>query len=118
MLKLAPLLVFISGAVACCAVPVLVALSLGLGAYFIDLKEEHYLESVESLGGFIALVVDFSYIALTVILFGKLGHHILLGQVPAWPVLPLAFFLWLLLSVLLSLFIVRFGLRELSAKEY
>ena len=118
MLTLAPGLRPLAVGIVVVAVPVLTTLSLAAGAYFADCKEEHYLEAVESLGGFITLVTNFFYIFFTVVFFGWLGWQITTQQVKSLAVVALLFVLWAVVSVALAIWAGRVGLKKLTTKEY
>jgi hypothetical protein len=97
----------------------MVSISLGLGAYFADFKQEYYLKAVESLGGFIALVVNFGYAFLTVFLFGTITHLCFLGKLANFEeIMRIAIILWSILSLGMSFFVNWWGLRKLESKEY
>jgi ABC-2 type transport system permease protein len=97
----------------------MVSISLGLGAYFADFKQEYYLKAVESLGGFVTLVTNFGYAFLTVFLFGTITHLYFSGKLANFDgILRMAIILWTILSLGISLFISWWGLRNLEGKEY
>ena len=118
MLKLAGVWALVTTYITAVSVLVLIALSLGLGAYFADLREEHYLEAVESLGGFICLVANFAYIFLTIIIFGGLAHWHAIGKLPTLMPLKTALVAWTAFGLFIGVAAVWLGLRKLEAKEY
>ena len=118
MLKLSGVWAGVTTYITAVSVLCLIALSLGLGAYFADLKEEHYLEAVESLGGFITLVANFAYIFLTIVIFGGLGHWHAIGKLHDFSLLKTALIVWTAFSLVAGFVVVWLGLRKLEAKEY
>ena len=97
----------------------LVSISLGLGGYFVNLKDEYYLKAVESLGGFITIVISFGYTFLTISVFSFLTHLYFIGKLPQFKtVLIVAVILWSILSILVSLISLVSGLTKLHQKEY
>ncbi len=97
----------------------LVSFSLGWGAYFADFKREYYLKAVESLGGFINIIINFSYIVVTVFTFTFLNHLIITRNVLFFK--KYIFYIlggWGILSILLSTLITYIGIRKLKNKEY
>ena len=97
----------------------LVSISLGLGGYFVNFKDEYYLKAVESLGGFITIVISFGYVFLTISVFSFLTHHYFIGKLPQFKVVLLVVvILWSVLSILVSLISLRLGMKKLRQKEY
>jgi hypothetical protein len=97
----------------------LITLSLGLGAYFADFKEECYLKAVESLGGFIALIVNFGYIFLTILIFGTISHLYFIGKLPYLKlILPKVVLIWSIFSLTIAFLSAWLGIRKLAVKEY
>ena len=119
MLNVGPHVTLLSALTAFSCGCVLTGISLGLGAYFADFKRDYYLNAVESLGGVIALVANFAYVALGLFLFIRAGRLFFAGKAAAIEpyIVPLAFG-WLVFSLILVLMITRLGLRKLEAKEY
>ncbi|RLB78245.1 MAG: hypothetical protein DRH15_10300, partial [Deltaproteobacteria bacterium] len=60
----------------------LTSFSLGLGAYFADFKKEYYLKAVESIGGVITLIVNFSYVVITIFGFTFVNHIFIIRKIP------------------------------------
>jgi hypothetical protein len=97
----------------------LIAISLGLGAYFADFKQVYYLKAVESLGGFITFIVNFSYVCLTIFLFASITHLYFLQRLTDfYGTLRVALILWTIFSLVIAVFVSIFGIRRLQYKEY
>jgi len=98
---------------------VLISISLGLGAYFADFKEEHYLKAVESVGGFLTLVINFAYIFSTLFIFGSITHLYYIGHIKKINNLLLwALFIWMGIGIFFAFFFKRKGLEKLEKKEF
>jgi hypothetical protein len=96
-----------------------VSLSLGLGAYFANFRQEYYLKAVESFGGFMALVVNFGYTFLTVFLFGTLAYFYSIGKLINFnDMLIVSLVIWSTLSLSVAVLAGCLGLRRLQNKEY
>ena len=97
----------------------LISVALGLGAYFADFKEEHYLKAVESVGGFLTLVINFAYIFLTLFIFGSITHLYYVGHIKRinnflfW-----ALSVWMGIGIFFVFFFKRKGLQKLERKEF
>jgi len=97
----------------------LTSFSLGLGAYFADFKKEYYLKAVESIGGIITLIVNFSYIVITIFGFTFLNHIFIIRKIPQKDTYMLwVLILWSILSISLSFALLWIGISELKKKEY
>lgn len=97
----------------------LASLSLGLGAYFADFKQDFYLAAIESFGGFVTLVVNFTYTFLTVFLFATITHLYSLGKFSNYQSRILfIFFIWVIVSFIISAITATIGLKCLEVKEY
>ncbi|MBN3039707.1 MAG: hypothetical protein JW867_01105, partial [Candidatus Omnitrophica bacterium] len=97
----------------------MVSLSLGLGAYFADFSQDYYLRSVESFGGFIALVFNFAYIILTVLIFTWITYANSSAKLFYFKqILAIVFVSWSILSFVLSFIANTKGLSRLREKEY
>jgi len=93
-------------------------ISLGLGAYFADFKRDYYLNAVESLGGTIALVANFVYVAGGLFLFVRLSRIPHIGQAEWFKSrIVLAALAWIVFSLVLVAAVNRLGLKKLSQKE-
>ena len=71
MLKIPPSSFFLTIFLILLSTITLISISLGLGGYFVNFKEEYYLKAVESFGGFITLVISFGYVFLTISAFSS-----------------------------------------------
>ncbi len=119
MLKISPSFFFLTLFIILLSTITLVSISLGLGGYFVNFKEEYYLKAVESLGGFITLVISFGYVFLTISVFSSLTHLYFIEKLPQFKIiLPLALTLWCVLSIFVSLISLRMGMKKLNLKEY
>lgn len=119
MLKIPPYFFFLTFFMILLSTITLVSISLGLGGYFVNFKEEYYLKAVESFGGFITLVISFGYIFLTISLFSFLTHLYFIGKLPGFKtIVILAVILWSIMSIFISLITLGVGMKELSQKEY
>lgn len=119
MLKIPPSFFFFTLFIVLLSTITLVSISLGLGGYFVNFKEEYYLKAVESLGGFITLVISFGYIFLTISLFSLITHLYFIGKLPRFKmILVFVVILWSVLSIFVSLISLGLGMKELSRKEY
>jgi len=97
----------------------LVSFSLGLGAYFADFKTDYYLKAVESLGGLVALVLNFSYVVITVFIFTFINHLFIIGKLINFKkYLLTTIYLWTGISFFLVYILTYVGLRKLKEKEY
>lgn len=119
MLRITPSFFFFTLFIILVSTITLVSISLGLGGYFVNFKDEYYLKAVESLGGFITIVISFGYAFLTISVFSFLTHLYFIGKLPRFKmVLVVVVILWTVLSILVSLISLGSGMRELSQKEY
>lgn len=119
MLNITPLFSFLTIFIILLSTITTVSVSLGFGGYFANFNEEYYLKAVESLGGFIAIVITFGYIILTVTLFLGISHLYFTEKLPHFNViLPIALSLWSILSVLASGISLWLGMKRLSKMEY
>ncbi len=119
MLELKPRLIFLTVFITAVSIFSLVSFSLGLGAYFADFKREYYLKAVESLGGFIALIIDFGYIVITIFSFTFINHIFIIRKVlGADKYMSLILAGWFIISVVLSFILLKIGLNKLRSKEY
>ena len=95
------------------------SISLGLGGYFADFKEEYYLKAVESVGGFIAIVLTFGYTVLTITLFLGLSHLYFTDKLPHLKsILLMALTFWSIFSILVSIVSLWLGMKGLNKMEY
>jgi len=119
MLSITPLFSFVTLFIVLLSTITMVSISLGFGGYFANFKEEYYLKAVESLGGFIAIVITFGYIILTVALFLCISHLYFTERLTHLKqILTIALFLWTLLSVSASVISLWLGMKRLSQMEY
>ncbi len=93
-------------------------ISLALGAYFSDFRRP-YLAALESLGGFLNLVVNLSYLALALIGFFGIIYFNLIGKlnINIKVFLYLGLSVWTIFSIGLCFFICFIGLERLKEKE-
>ncbi len=97
----------------------MVSISLGLGGYFANFREEYYLKSVESLGGFVAIILTFGYTILTVILFLGISHFYFTDRLPQFmSILPIVLTFWCIFSITASIVSLWLGMRKLNRMEY
>ncbi|MFH1771442.1 MAG: hypothetical protein ABH872_01355 [Candidatus Omnitrophota bacterium] len=93
--------------------------SLGLGAYFADFTQPYYLEAVESLGGFVALIINVGYTFITVFLFGTITHLYFKGKSLYFHnTLNKALLIWVVVSISTAIAVSWIGLWKLEKKEY
>lgn len=119
MLRIPPLFSFLIIFIILISTVTTVSISLGFGGYFANFTEEYYLKAVESLGGFIAIVITFGYIILTIALFLCISHLYFTERLPHFKViLTIALFLWTILSVSASSISLWLGMKSLSQMEY
>ena len=97
----------------------LICFSLGLGAYFADFKMASYLKAVESFGGFVALIINFSYVVITIFGFTILNHLFIVKDIMSFKkYIVYILGLWSIASIMLSLTITYAGIRKLESKNY
>ena len=98
---------------------VTISFSLGLGAYFADFKRDYYLKAVESIGGVIALILNLTYIIITIFTFASINHLFLRGKILFLKRVTNTFLvLWTSLSILFSFVTLKLGYNKLEKKEY
>ena len=96
----------------------LVGCALGCGAYFADFKTNYYLKAVESMGGFIALMLNLGYVVITIFAFTFLGHIFIIKHISGTTRYLLYTAVgWAALSLLLTLTITRLGIKKIKEKE-
>ena len=119
MLELKPKFVFLTVSITTVSIFSLISFSLGLGAYFADFKKEYYLKAVESIGGVVALTVNFSYVVTTIFGFTFLNHIFIIRKISEKDAYMFwALVLWSTLSICLSFILLQTGIKRLAKKEY
>ena len=119
MLQLRPQFIFLTLSITAVSIFSLTSFSLGLGAYFADFKKEYYLKAVESLGGFVALILNFSYIVITIFGFTFINHIFIIRKISkADTYMIWILTVWSILSIGLGLILLWIGLNKLKKKEY
>lgn len=121
MLQVGPLLRAIAIALAFCIALGVTALSVGLGAIFVDLKQPNPVAIISGFGGTMNLVLSLGFMLAVIIPFGISWHGYVKGMIGE------AFFLranlvsaaWLaLLTLLFTVVPLALGVRSLARREY
>ncbi len=119
MLSITPLFSFVTIFIILLSTITMVSISLGFGGCFANFKDEYYLKAVESLGGFVTIVITFGYIIFTVALFLSISHFYFTERLPHFKIiLIVSLLLWTLLSVSASGVSLWLGMKRLSQMEY
>jgi len=121
MLQVEPLLRVVAIGLAFCIALGVTALSVGLGAIFVDLKQSNPAAIISSFGGTVNLVLSLGFMLAVIIPFGLAWHAHVEGRITD------AFFMqanlwsatWLVgLTVLISVVPLTLGIRSLARREY
>jgi ABC-2 type transport system permease protein len=121
MLQVEPLLQAVAIGLALCIALGVTALSVGLGAVFIDLKQSNPVAVLSGFGGTLNLVLSLGFMLSVIVPFGFAWHGQVTGRIGAdtFLRLNLGSALWLvLLTVLITVIPLALGSRSLNRREY
>jgi ABC-2 type transport system permease protein len=121
MLQVEPLLRVVAIGVALCIALGVTALSVGLGAVFIDLKQSNPVAVISGFGGTLNLVLSLGFMLSVILPFGIVWYANVRGRVDPQTFLRvnLGSAVWLvLLTVLITAIPLVLGSRSLNRREY
>jgi ABC-2 type transport system permease protein len=121
MLQVEPLLQAVAIGLALCIALGVTALSVGLGAVFIDLKQSNPVAVLSGFGGTLNLVLSLGFMLSVIVPFGFAWHGQVTGRIGAdtFLRLNLGSALWLvILTVLITVIPLALGSRSLNRREY
>ncbi len=121
MLQVGPLLQAVAIGLAFCIALGVTALSVGLGAIFVDLKQPNPVAIISGFGGTMNLVLSLGFMLAVIVPFGVTWHGHLTGRIgPAlFRTANLVSAGWLvLLTILFTVVPLALGTRSLARREY
>ncbi len=121
MLQVGPLLQAVAIGLAFCIALGVTALSVGLGAVFIDLKQSNPVAVISGFGGTLNLVLSLGFMLATIVPFGIAWHGHVTGRIGTATFLHANLYsaAWLLLlTILITAIPLALGSHSLNRREY